>query len=158
MNKTVPGGQTACLFMAAVFSDGSGPRPSQWLAILKNPPGLSILGLGVRQTWAGIQALPLTHGRPQANQLTPLSLSFLPCKMGVKAETGVPIEVQRKRIRLGTMRFRVQPLALFSGLRIWHGRELWCRSQTCSDLALLWLWHHRPAATAWELPMPQVQL
>ena len=28
------------------------------------------------------------------------------------------------------MRFRVQSLALLSGLRIWHCCELWCRSQT----------------------------
>ena len=48
-------------------------------------------------------------------------------------------------------------LALFSGLRIWRCRELWCRSQTRLGPALLWLWC-RPAATAligslaWELP------
>ena len=43
---------------------------------------------------------------------------------------GVPIVVQQKRIRLGTMRFRVQSLASLSGSRIWSCRELWCRSQT----------------------------
>ena len=37
---------------------------------------------------------------------------------------------QRKQIRLGTMRFQVQSLASFSGLRIQHCCELWCRSQT----------------------------
>ena len=37
--------------------------------------------------------------------------------------------VQRKQIQLGTMRLRVQSLALLSGLRIWHSHELWCRSQ-----------------------------
>ena len=37
---------------------------------------------------------------------------------------------QQKRIRLGTMRLWVQSLTLLSGLRIWHWRELWCRSQT----------------------------
>ena len=36
----------------------------------------------------------------------------------------------QKQIRLGTMRLRVRSLASLSGLRIWHGRELWCRSQT----------------------------
>ena len=59
MDKMVLGGQTACLFMAGVYSDGSGPKPGQLLDILNNPPGLSILGFGVRKTWAGIQALPL---------------------------------------------------------------------------------------------------
>ena len=43
---------------------------------------------------------------------------------------GVPVVVQWKRIRLGTMRLRVRSLASLGGLRIWHGRELWCRSQT----------------------------
>ena len=87
MDKMVLGGQTACLFMVDVYSDGSGPRPGQLLDILNNPPGLSILGFGARQNWAGIQALPLTSGRPRANHLTPLSLSFLLCKMGIIAIT-----------------------------------------------------------------------
>ena len=38
----------------------------------------------------------------------------------------VPTMVQRKRIQLGTMRWRVQSLALLSGLRLWHCHELWC--------------------------------
>ena len=37
---------------------------------------------------------------------------------------------QWKRIRLGTMRFRIQSLASLSGLRIRRCCELWCRSQT----------------------------
>ena len=37
---------------------------------------------------------------------------------------------QQKQIQLGTMTFRVLSLALFSGLRIRHCRELRCRSQT----------------------------
>ena len=70
------------------------------------------------------------------------------------------------------MRLWVQSLALHSGLRIGHCRELWCRLQTqlgsrvavallwrfCGvAVALLWLWP-RPAATdpirplAWEPP------
>ena len=36
---------------------------------------------------------------------------------------------QRKRIRLGTLRLRVQSLALLSGSRIQHCCELWCGSQ-----------------------------
>ena len=42
---------------------------------------------------------------------------------------GVLVEVQRKQIRRGTMRLQVQSPAFISGLRIWHRRELWCRSQ-----------------------------
>ena len=55
------------------------------------------------------------------------------------------------------MRMGVRSLALLSWLRIRHYQELWCRLQTCSDPALLWLWC-RPAATApirllaWEPP------
>ena len=45
------------------------------------------------------------------------------------------------------MRLQVLSLALLSGLRIQRCHELWCRSQTKSDLALLWLWR-RLAATA----------
>ena len=43
--------------------------------------------------------------------------------------SGVLIEVQWKRIQLGTMRLWVWFLALLSGLRIWHSCELWCGSQ-----------------------------
>ena len=43
---------------------------------------------------------------------------------------GVPIVAQQKQIRLGTMRFRVQFLALLSALRIRRCGELWCRWQT----------------------------
>ena len=39
--------------------------------------------------------------------------------------SGVLVMVQWKRIRLGTMRFRIQFLALLSGLRIWCCHELW---------------------------------
>ena len=42
---------------------------------------------------------------------------------------------------------RVRSLALLSRLRIRHCHELWCRSKTWLNLALLWLWH-RLAATA----------
>ena len=42
---------------------------------------------------------------------------------------GVPIVAQWKQIRLGTMRLRIQSLALLSGLRIRCCCELWCRSQ-----------------------------
>ena len=46
-----------------------------------------------------------------------------------KIKVGVPVMAQWKQIRLGTMRLRVHPLALLSGLGIWHCHELWCRSQ-----------------------------
>ena len=45
-------------------------------------------------------------------------------------ESGIPIMAQQKWIRLGTMSLQVRPLALLSGLRIWHCCELWYRSQT----------------------------
>ena len=38
--------------------------------------------------------------------------------------------VQRKQIRLGTMRLWVRSVAKISGLRIGHCHELWCRLQT----------------------------
>ena len=38
------------------------------------------------------------------------------------------------------MKMQVRSLAKLSGLRIQHCYELWCRSQTWLDLALLWLW------------------
>ena len=41
----------------------------------------------------------------------------------------VPFVSQWKPIWLGTMKLRVWSLTSFSGLRIWHCRELWCRSQ-----------------------------
>ena len=43
---------------------------------------------------------------------------------------GVPIVAQRKQIRLVTMSLWVQSMASFSGLRIQHCHELWCRWQT----------------------------
>ena len=62
-------------------------------------------------------------------------------KKGTKAETGVPVVVQRKQIRLGTMRLRVQSLASLR-LRIWHCRELWCRLTAVTPIGPL----------AWEPP------
>ena len=50
--------------------------------------------------------------------------------------------VQRKSIRLGTMRIWVQSLASLSGLRIQHCCELWCRPAAAAPI--------RPLA--WELP------
>ena len=48
----------------------------------------------------------------------------------LKKQIGVPILVQQKQIRLGTIRLLVQSLASFSGLRIRRCRKLWCRLQT----------------------------
>ena len=42
----------------------------------------------------------------------------------------VPVVVQRKQIRLGTMRLQVRSLGLLSGLGIRRCGELWCGSQT----------------------------
>ena len=50
--------------------------------------------------------------------------------MSQKKKVGVPFVVEQKKIQLGTMRLRVQSLALLCGLRFWRCRELWCRLQT----------------------------
>ena len=42
---------------------------------------------------------------------------------------GVPVVVQKKRIRLVSMRMQVQSLASLKGSGIQRCRELWCRSQ-----------------------------
>ena len=52
-------------------------------------------------------------------------LHFKNCKWGVPV-----VMAQQKLIHLGTMRLWVRFLALLSGLRFWHCRDLWCRSQT----------------------------
>ena len=58
-----------------------------------------------------------------------------------KSTLQVHVTVQQKRIRLESMRTWAQSLSSFSGLRIWHHHELWCRLQTQGlDPALLWLW------------------
>ena len=59
-----------------------------------------------------------------------------------KEKWGVPIMVQRKQIRLGTMRLQVPSLASLSGLRIQHCCELWCRPVAVAPI--------RPLA--WEPP------
>ena len=62
---------------------------------------------------------------------------------------------QQKRIQLGTMRLRVQPLASLSGLRIQCCREYGVGRRCGSDLASLWLWRRLAAVApirplAWE--------
>ena len=42
----------------------------------------------------------------------------------------VPRVAQQKRICLESMRTKFRSLASLTGLKIWHCRELWCRSQT----------------------------
>ena len=61
------------------------------------------------------------------------------------------------RTRLVYVRMWVRSLASLRGLRIQCCRKLWYRSQKCSDLALLWLWHRSVATAltgplAWKLP------
>ena len=43
---------------------------------------------------------------------------------------GVLVMARQKRIRKGTMRLQLWSPSSLSGVRIWHCRELWCRSQT----------------------------
>ena len=70
---------------------------------------------------------------------------------------GVPVVVQWLTNRTSIHEDAGLVPGLAHGFRIWCCRELWCRSQTCSDPALLWLWC-RLAATAliwhlaWEPP------
>ena len=67
---------------------------------------------------------------------------------------GVHVMVQRKQIRLGTMRLQVRSLPLLNRLRIQH---CCVGHRHGSDPTLLWLWY-RLAATApfrplvWEPP------
>ena len=70
---------------------------------------------------------------------------------------GVPVVAQWKRIWLVSMRTRVRSLASLSGLRIRHGRELWCGSQTqfrsCVAVAVALASSCISDLTlAWELP------
>ena len=58
--------------------------------------------------------------------LGPVAVQLCGTKMSIHR---VPIMVQWKRIRLGTMRVRVPSLASLHGLRIWCCHGLWCRSQ-----------------------------
>ena len=51
-----------------------------------------------------------------------------------KLLVGVLVMVRWKRIWLGTIGVWVWSLALFSGLRIWHCCELWCRSQIAARI------------------------
>ena len=48
----------------------------------------------------------------------------------ISAGGGVPMGAQQLQTQLVSMRTWVWSLSLFSGLRIWHRHELWCRSQT----------------------------
>ena len=64
---------------------------------------------------------------------------------------------QWKRIGLAFMRRWVWSPALLSRSEIWHGYELWCRSQMWFESGVLWLWHRPEAAApirplAWKLP------
>ena len=78
-------------------------------------------------------------------------------KIELPCDPGILMVAQWKWTQLVSMRMQVQSLVLLSGLWIWGCCELWCRSQVCSDLVLLCLWH-RPAVAApvrslaWELP------
>ena len=72
-----------------------------------------------------------------------------------KIFTGVPVAVQQKRIRLGTMRLHVQSLALLSGSSVAMSCGIGCRCG--SDPMLLWLWRRLAAVApirplAWEPP------
>ena len=69
---------------------------------------------------------------------------------------GIPVMAQWvKNPTLVSMRMQVRSLASLSGLRIWHCRDLWCRSRMWLDPVLLWLqlWFD---LQPWNFHMPQV--
>ena len=64
---------------------------------------------------------------------------------------------QQNRIQLVSMRMHSGSLVTLSGLRIRQCHELWCRSQSRSDLALLWVRCRLDTTApmrplAWEFP------
>ena len=70
---------------------------------------------------------------------------------------GVPVVVQRKQIRLASVRMQVRSLTCLSGSGSGVAVSCGVGPRLGSDLALLWLWY-RPAAIdpvlprAWEVP------
>ena len=86
-----------------------------------------------------------------------ISLKFLEQHMLFCLLSGVPVMVQRKQIRLGTMRLQVRSLASLSGLRIGIALSCCVGCRHSSDLALLWLWCRQAAralirSLVWEPP------
>ena len=68
---------------------------------------------------------------------------------------------EQRQIRLGTMRFQVQSLALLSGLRSGVAVSCGVGCRLGSDMVLLCLWRRRAATAlighlAWDLYMPQM--
>ena len=79
---------------------------------------------------AGTQSHAYTHHSLSDSFPTWMITEYSPWLIDFITEgLGVPVVAQQKRIRLGTMRFRVRPLASLHGLRIWCCCDLWCRSQ-----------------------------
>ena len=83
------------------------------------------------------------NNKPWESILGIFPYCFLPCLRVLViifklSRFGVPIIMQQKQIRLGTMRLWVQFLASLGRLRIRCCSELWCRLQTWlrSDVAM----------------------
>ena len=85
-------------------------------------------------SWAGSN---LSHSSDNVKSLTHCGTREFPCHPEILTAHGnhlkgkdgrVPVVAQQKPIVLVSMRMWVRSLALFSGLRNRHGRELWCRS------------------------------
>ena len=75
------------------------------------------------------------------------------CGCGPKNTKDKNTKKKQTKTQLVSVRTLVRSLASLSGLRICHCYELWCRSQTPSDLVLPWLLC-RPAAIAPIRPLP----
>ena len=79
--------------------------------------------------WLWCSLAAVAPVQPLAWEL-PYTTGILKIKIFLKNnKIGVPVMMQWKRIRLGTMKLWVRSLASLSGLRIPHCCDLWCRLQ-----------------------------
>ena len=95
------------------------PHHRLWQCWILNPPNE-----------ARDQTHILMNTSQELNSLSHTGNSVRPLHLKETQRHGVPIVVQQKGIRLGTMRLRVRSLASLSGLRLQHCHELWYRLQT----------------------------
>ena len=89
----------------------------------KLPNFQSIVRLVLPINTSSRTALKVWNSGSLPQTLKRIDLTLMTCD-SIKENTGVPIVVQQKRIRLGTTRLLVPSLASLSRLRILCGREL----------------------------------